>query len=112
MILLSGCATLKDRDLAVKAAYAGVAADFISTKYQLDQGCQEANPLYGKNPSDGKLALFAAANLGLVYLLDKSTANEDNAWVFWFLAAVRGGVAGYNLSIDCGINHNPNQGLR
>lgn len=108
MLLLSGCATLNNRDLAVKAAYAGVAADFISTKIKLNEGCEEANPLYGKNPSDAKLAGFALANLGLVYLLEKSTANEDNAWVFWTLAALRGGVAGYNMNINC----NPNQGLR
>jgi len=54
-LFMSGCAVLSDRKAAVTCAYAGTAADFASTKINLDEGCRETSPLLGQ-PSDATLA--------------------------------------------------------
>ena len=92
MLLLSGCATpqpwtTRNKVLAGVMA-AGTAADMWSTSYALSNGATELNPLYGKNPSDGTLAISGAISAG-VFLLIAHFLEPDAR--DWFLGIVGGG---------------------
>ena len=71
ILILTGCATYSPADwAALSFAVAGSAADVYTTERCLDGGGYERNPVFGSDPSDGKLiagkvvALLACVAVG------------------------------------------------
>lgn len=100
-IFSTGCSTLQNRDLAVKAAYGSVIADVASTKYVLQQGCVEANPLLGSNPNDAVLIGNLLLSAGVVRWLDTYIEDKTVVWPFWAISVIRGGAAVHNSTLNC-----------
>ncbi len=76
-LCLSGCASFAgtfdgwarlDRGL-YDASVVCTMTDYLQTESALDEGYSEGNPVYGRHPSDDKLAGITAARFGALYLL-------------------------------------------
>lgn len=85
------------------AIYGGNAVDAISTIMALKSGAgQEGNPLYGKDPSMGRIALTKGlAALGEDFILSKLASNGHDKLAKGIglgLGALNGGVAISNFS--------------
>lgn len=82
------------------ASLAGHAADAGSTIHALNNGATEANPLYGKHPSPGKVLAIkggsAAFQALLQHVLGKKSPGTANA-IGYGTGAALGGVAINNL---------------
>jgi len=73
LFLLNGCVTFrphtKTEKILLGAFVTSQMADIASTEYALNHGCKEMNPIYGKDPSLGKMILFKGLFVGIIYLL-------------------------------------------
>jgi len=89
------------------SAISGQAADVVSTQLKLNDGCSEANPLLGNNPSVGIMLLTKAAVIGTLYwctesyLSDASNQQKARNWIYGTAAIIGWSMAGYNMSVDC-----------
>jgi hypothetical protein len=89
------------------AAIGGQAADIASTQSALNRGCTEANPVFGDDPSTGKMILVKSIVLGATLGITEYmyAGHEDQQeirnWMFGTLAVVGFGAAGWNSSQDC-----------
>jgi len=85
----------------------GRAADIASTQYALNNGgCKEANPIYGDNPSTGKMILISAAVVGATWLAVEYWIDEEDReiarnWIYGLQAAISVSVAAHNMSLNC-----------
>ena len=69
ILILTGCSwSMQDRALLVASIGASY-ADYRTTTRILDEGGYEMNPLIGKHPSDGELAVWMISSEVLVILL-------------------------------------------
>lgn len=63
-------------------AHTTAATDAISTKLGIDNGIEEGNSIYGKNPSNKTIALSLIYRIGLIRFVnatqDKETARDFN----------------------------------
>jgi hypothetical protein len=88
-------------------AIGGQAADFVSTGVKLNEGCKEANPIFGEDPSMAVIGLSKAALLGLGYwyteYLSKGHPNQQaRRNLIYGTTAVLGVGAGiHNMSLEC-----------
>lgn len=83
-------------------AVAGVAADIYTTRKGLDRGCKELNPIYGKDPSTGKLVGAGALQLGILYWVMKRDSLNSNHRDGWFVGGTRLAAAAWNSQQECG----------
>ena len=79
-------------------AYASIAADVGSTLYALDRGEQEANPIYGSNPSDGAILIGGAVRVLGVYMIARSGYEHADA-ILDVISCVTFAVAGNNMAV-------------
>ena len=86
-------------------AYSGVAADVISTRYALDKGLEEGNPLLGKRPSNAVLLASGLARAGGVYLC------RDNPTALKIISALTFGAATNNVLAARGDRDHAGKGL-
>ena len=64
-----------------------IMADSLSTYFALRQpGLHESNPILGSHPSAGKQALFAAAKLGINWVVLRNTSEQTQH--YWTVAVV------------------------
>lgn len=80
--------------------YGAIAADVLTTRYALNVGATEANPLYGSDPSDGALLAGAAARIAAGWYLDRA----GYTWANCILATLTWGVAGNNYAVANGTS--------
>jgi hypothetical protein len=74
-----------------KVFWAGVGAlaasttyDMFSTQDALNRGRSENSPLFGRHPSEKRLALTSAGILAAEVVLFHVTEHRKNRWVRWF----------------------------
>lgn len=83
------------------ATLGGHMADAGTTIHALNQGAMETNPLYGENPSAGKVLGMkggtAALQMLLQHFLGKKNPTAANVLGYGTGAAM-GGVAGWNMA--------------
>lgn len=76
-------------------------ADVTTTKYGLEHGLTEANPLYGSSPETAHLVLAKAAYIGLLYGVGE-LLPEQRELIYLFGAASGFLAAGWNTyKIGC-----------
>ena len=91
-LMLTGCASYTPADwAALSFAVAGSAADVYTTERALDNGGYECNPVFGSDPSDGKLI----AGKVLALLACVAVGELEPRWRPWLfgLLGVSGGAA-------------------
>jgi hypothetical protein len=75
--------------------------DYYTTQQAFDRGAEEANPSYGKNPSDGKLIIGKVISLAVVYFGTKSMATHKSRKYFLnFMNLLMGGVIIHNHQVE------------
>lgn len=84
-------------------AHSSVIADVVSTRYAVNQGAEEANPLYGSYPSNTELAISAALRFAAIRAIgnvDHPTAQN----VLRIMSMVNFGIAGNNYAAGADQN--------
>lgn len=72
----------------------------LATSLNSGEGCEESNPILGKDPSAGALIGLKVAAIGFEYWLQ--SRPYENTWVFSAASAViHGAVAVSNTQNDC-----------
>lgn len=78
-------------------AHGAIAADILSTRWALDRGAVEANPLYGtKTPSNKALLAGGLVRAAIVEI----NHRYGNDWANCFVAGFTAGVAAQNMLFD------------
>ena len=90
----------------LSAAVGGQVADTVSTVKALDRGCEEANPLFGSDPSTGTIVAVKAGALGLAYLateywLPEESRQSGRNWVYGALGLTGFAAGVWNSAQDC-----------
>ena len=78
-------------------AHSSVIADVVSTRYAVNQGAEEANPLYGSYPSNTELAISAALRFAAI----RAIGNVDHPSaqnVLRIMSMINFGIAGNNYA--------------
>ena len=78
------------------------AADAATTCIALSRGAKEANPLFGKKPSCGKVIAVKAAAGALHWFFMDRTARHDPETARWVVRGsilIQGGVVGWNIGV-------------
>jgi purine-cytosine permease-like protein len=70
-------------------------ADYYTTKHFLDEGAEEANPVYGKNPGDKKLMIGKLIGIGAFYI-GGQFYPEKRELIYQIGAGVNCGAAVWN----------------
>lgn len=84
---LSGCAGWSNRDMTMMAANVAChATDFQQTRWALDHGYLEANPLLGHEPSTGKM--LGVKTVGIFLIWDIGEAAGPDERFNWLTAAM------------------------
>lgn len=112
-VMLTGCASitpmLKNWHPANRALLDAnntcVLIDYLQTESALDQPkkFREANPLFGSNPSDEKLATITAVRLGMNYGAGMIFENEGHRFA-WYMGSL--------IPCTAAIIHNHHIGVR
>lgn len=79
------------------------ALDVASTRYAINRGGTEMNPLLGKNPSTEKLLLSKAVMVPLMYGLLSLQDNESRSTVLNWTNIFYVGVVGNNVMVGAKI---------
>lgn len=80
---------------ALTFAIAGQAADTWTTERALDHGGYEANPVFGRHPSDGRLILTKLAALGIVAAVGELQPGW-RVWMYGLLGGTGAAAATWN----------------
>ena len=99
LIFLTGC-SIHEWNRTDKILYTGLvtatAVDIAITKYGLDNGAEEQNPILDGNP--GLMIPINLLALSIIYYLaDKSP--ECRTWILGSCNVLRWGVVGWNLNV-------------
>lgn len=95
--LLSGCATASSN--WETAAMGAALADIASTGAALeDGGFEEANPIYGSNPSAEKMLALNLGVYGGIWALTRNMDEVEKQKMWRAVTILRLVVAGWNLS--------------
>ena len=101
VLMLTGCAShvaYSTTDwTALTAAVAGSAADIYTTERCLDadNGGRELNPVYGSDPSDGKLICGKVLALAVCVAVGELEPGW-RPWLFGFMGGTGSAAAAYN----------------
>lgn len=91
------------RKIAIPSLVIGGAADGLSTHHALKQpGLQEGNPLYGKNPSGGRIGLIKGASaVSQLLLLDRLAKTKPKLakGIAIGMGVLQAGVAANNMRL-------------
>ena len=88
-----------DKMLLTTAIVAQV-ADGVTTSQALDRGGIESNPIYGDNPSDGRIIATKAVVVGVLIWAGSRMKPTPRKWVFGFVTALGGGAAIHNSQVN------------
>jgi len=99
VLIATGCGTpytpAQQRAFALYTA--ATAADLITTRQGLQQGCREMNPFLGDYPSDRELIAFKGIMTGVLWGLGEIfPASREQIWSW--AAIVSGGAAIWNTT--------------
>ena len=99
VLIATGCGTpytpAQKRAFALYTA--ATAADLITTRQGLQQGCREMNPFLNDRPSDTELVGLKAITTGILYLMGE--AWPDRREQIWYTASIlTGGAAIWNTT--------------
>lgn len=78
-------------------------ADVLSTRYAINRGGTEMNPLLGKNPSVEKLLLSKAIIIPVMYGLLSLQDNESRSTTLNWVNIMYVGVVGNNLMVGARV---------
>jgi len=97
-LMLTGCAHVPYSGAdyaALSFAVCGSAADVWTTERALDNGGYECNPLFGSDPSDGKLIAGKVVMVAVLALIGE-VYPESRQWLFWLAGGVGFNAAMWN----------------
>jgi hypothetical protein len=88
------------------AAIGGQVADTVSTVKALDRGCEEANPLFGSDPSTGtivaiKVGVLVLAYMATEYWLPEDSRQSSRNWIYGALGVTGLAAGAWNSAQDC-----------
>ncbi|WP_420465632.1 hypothetical protein [Panacagrimonas sp.] len=87
-------------------AYTAVVADVVSTRYALNQGATERNPIYGSDPSYLALGIGAAVRAGAIYAIARYGGPHADATLM-VLSCITFSIAGNNVAVGKGDERGP-----
>lgn len=88
--------------ISLAAAIVGQSVDMISTSMAINNGGEEANPLYGSHPNYLVMGLIKASLIGGAYLAIEYLVSPDDRqivrnWFYGSIAVIGGGAATWNM---------------
>jgi len=85
--------------IPVSLLVAGTIADMASTRYAIDHGNVELNPVLGKRPSNQVLITVGVSKLAAMVFLGRYVQPKARRWIFSGTAVLNAGTALQNIRL-------------